>query len=245
MEHAAVRITNLIPAVELTAAREARLIDGLVTALPSLKMRELFAVRRDMFREADLITIAVDHATGSAVGALSSRWAELDSGARFLHVTTQFVGDNHRNGAVFRRSWATHLHAVRAGPNGFPRVIALKTYNPLVFCAMRTISRIAGVIFYPSLDGKPANSGAARLANRVAQAIAAGHPFDPATGIIGGAGVPKDLYSGLPRSADDAVNAHFADKTTPGDRVLCILLFPTQQSANKVMRFFGPIPVPS
>ena len=62
-----VQITNLVPSVDLTPARERWLIDGLVDALPSLKMRELFSLRRDMFTEADLITVAVSQPAGAVV----------------------------------------------------------------------------------------------------------------------------------------------------------------------------------
>jgi len=238
MAEKSVRIANLVPAVDLTASRERWLVDGLVDALPRLRMRELFALRMEMFREADLITVAVAQPSGAAVGALSSRWLTLDGGERFLHVTTQFVGDGYQHGAVFRPSWSAHLTAVSAGRWGFPPISVLKTYNPVVFCAMRSLSRIPGVGFYPSLDGT-APPAVARLAVRIANAISAGHPFDPATGVISDVGVPPDLYPALPRSTDWVVNRHFARTTRPGDRVLCMLTVPAT-AVPMVMRSFAP-----
>jgi hypothetical protein len=235
----AVQITNLIPAVELTPAREAWLVDGLVDALPSMKLRELFSLRREMFTEADLITVAVSRHTGAVVGALSSKWVTLRAGGRFLHVTTQFVGDDYRHGVVFRQSWVMHLATVYAGPWGFPDVLVLKTYNPRVFCAMRSFSQIDGVSFYPDADGRRADPDTVRLATQIAREIAPGHPFDPSTGVIAGAGVPVDLYADLPKSTDATVNSYFAETTRPGDRMLCMLMVPTPQAGSAVMGYFA------
>jgi len=236
----AVRIVNLAGG-ELTAERERWLVDGLVAALPELRMRELFTARLDMFHEADLITVAV--ADDAAIGALASRWATLPTGEPFLHVTSQFVGNDHRGSGVFLSSWAAHLHTLCEGPLGFPAVSVLKTYNPVVFCAMRNVGRIAGVGCYPSLDlaerAGPIGRSAAGLATRIARTIAAGHPFDPATGVITGAGVPRDLYPSRPRSADRAVNEYFAAAARPGDRILCMLRVPTSQAVSTLMRFFS------
>lgn len=236
-----VRLTNLVPATDLTPDRAAWLTDGLTAALPGLKMRELFARRIDMFSEADLITVAVAEPGGGPVGALSSRWVTLASGERFLHVMTQFVGDRYRHRAVFAPSWAAHLARMGAGPEGFPAVTVLKTYNPLVFCSLRTLSRIEDVRCYPSVAGT-GDPRVAGLAGRIADAIAPGHPFDPATGVIRGIGVPRDLYAALPNSSDPLVNRYFAERTRPGDRVLCMLLVPTRQAAQTVLRVFSRVP---
>ena len=235
----AVDIVNLDPGTELDAERAGWLVDGLVAALPSLRLRELFALRQDMFTEADLITVAVDQQSDSVVGALCSRWDSTRRGIRFLHVTTQFVGDDYRHGEVFRHSWAIHLETICAGPAGFPAVTALKTYNPMVFCAMRALSRVDQVGFYPQL-GAAADEppGIATLAEEIAAAIAPGHPFDRHTGVIAGVGVPADLYPRLPLSSDRTVNDHFLRTTRPDDRMLCVLTVPTPQAVGDLLRRF-------
>ncbi len=239
--NSSVDIVNLEPAVELTPEREAWLVDGLVEALPSLRLRALFEQRRDMFTEADLITVAVAKPSATVIGALCSRWSTTDHGARFLYVTTQFVGDAHQHGVVFRQSWMAHLEAVYAGPWGFPAVTALKTYNPKVFCAMRALSHASHAGFYPSLDPSLDNaSDIVELAESVAGAVAPGHRFDRRTGVIAGVGVPPDLYPELPLSNDHAVNEYFARTTKPGDRVLCLLTVPTAQGVQDVLRRFVP-----
>ena len=235
MDGSSVRISNLT-AGELSAADQDRLVEGLVQALPALRMRDLFAARRDMFTEADLITTARTPA-GELVGVLASRWATLPDGTRFLHVTSQFVAEGHRHGVVFRRSWAEHLTRVSAGPWGFPTINVLKTYNPRVYCAMNSLTAVPGVSFYPVVDGSAPDPRVAGLAARISRVVAPVAAFDAATGVIEGAGVPADLYPELPRSANPSVNDYFARHVRPSDRILCVLLIP-QASTDEVLRVF-------
>ncbi len=234
-----VEIVNLVPSIDLTPAREAWLVDGLVEALPNLKMRELFSLRRDMFTDADLVTVAVSQPGEVVVGALSSKWVTPHTGDRFLHVTTQFVGNAYRHGVVFRQSWTEHLTAL-CGSSGFPKLIVLKTYNPRAFCAMQSFAQVPGMSFYPKVNGDEPDAEAVRLAGQVARTIAPEYPFNPVTGVISGVGVPHDLYPDLPMSKDAAVNNFFADATRPGDRVLCMLMVSMSQAAGAaVMQYFA------
>ncbi len=234
-----VEITNLVPGGDLTAERERELVDGLVAALPSLRMAELFALRRDMFREADLITVAADTGDGSVVGVLTSRWVTLPSGRELLHILTQFVGERHRHSHAFRRSWGGHFAGLLAGGRDFPRLLALKTYNPVAYCAMAAFTRVPGVAIYPNCRVADQDPGTARLAREVAETVAAGHPFDARTGVIHGAGVPADLYPELPRSSHEDVNSYFAAVARPGDRVLALLTVPTAEAGRTILGAFG------
>src|SRR5438067_13698645 len=112
-------------------------------------MQELFDSSLDMFRDAHLITVVLDGET--IVGVLSSRWCPLRPGTQFLHVTTQFVAETHRHGTVFRQCWRSHFAELLSGGAGFPRLIALKTYNPVVYCAMRAFTAAPQVTTYPAL----------------------------------------------------------------------------------------------
>lgn len=230
-------ITNMLPA-EMTLAREDWLIDGLIRALPSLRMAMLFALRKDMFSEADLITAAVAP-DGSAVGALSSRWMELSHDDCFLHILTQFVGEDYQGGTMFRDCWAAHLAALAAMERGMPHLFALKTYNPIVFCAMRAFTAIPDVWMYPNLRVAAQEPTAVRLAAEIAALVSPGLSFSPETAVIQGAGIPPDLYPALPRSADVAVNEYFTAVTQPGDRVLCLLAAPTTAARRAILGTFG------
>ncbi|MCC3770752.1 hypothetical protein [Streptomyces sp. UNOC14_S4] len=234
----ALRLVHIRPPAELTGEREQWLVDGLTAALPSLRMRELFALRRDMFRSAGLITVAVGP-DGNAVGALASRRDRLPSGAQLLHATTQFVAEGLRHTGVFRASWGAHFAALGHTADDLPLLIALKTYNPVVLCGMRAFTRIPGTSLYPDCTGAPQDRAHAERAARIAALLAPGHPFDPATGVISGIGIPPDLYPRLPRCRDEAVNAHFARATRPGDRVLCVFDVGTRAGAAALLRAFG------
>jgi hypothetical protein len=237
-DRAAVRMMQLRPPRELTAQREEWLVQGLAGELPSLRMRELFALRRDMFRSADLITVAVDGGTGVAVGALSARQERLPGGEALLNVTTQFVSEARRHAFVFRSSWGAHFRARGYTPDTFPRLIALKTYNPVVWCGLRTFTRIPGTALYPDCSGAPQDRGRMESAARVAAVLAPGHPFEPRTGVIAGVGVPKDLYPSMPQCRNASANAYFARTTRPGDRVLCVFDVGSPQAAAALLAAF-------
>jgi len=224
---------------DLTADREQWLVDSLIAALPNLKMAQLFACRRDMFRDADLITVAVDD--GRAVGTLTSAWATLPSGARFLHLLTQFVGERYqaRRTHAFRLSWGDHFRNLVSTAADFPGLIALKTYNPIAYCAMRAFTRIPGVRIYPDPNLAVQDTRAQELATQVAAQVAAAVPFDPVTGVLHGAGRPVDLYPDLPVSSHPEVNDYFAAVTRPGDRVLAMLEVPFDEQAAAILRAFG------
>jgi|SRR5580658_624854 hypothetical protein len=231
-------ITNLVPA-EFTPDREDWLTSGLIRSLPSLRMAALFALRRDMFRDADLITAAVGH-DGSAIGALSSRWTGgLSGDESFLHILTQFVGEDYQGSPVFRDCWGAHLAALARSERGVPGLFVLKTYNPIVFCAMRAFTFIPGVWMYPDIRLKTQQSAAAQLAAEVAAIVSPGCAFSPETAVIAGAGIPADLYPDLPPSADLAVNEYFAAATRPGDRVLCLFGAPTMATRRAILGAFG------
>jgi hypothetical protein len=235
-----VEIRTLVPARDLTQDLEEWLVDGLIAALPSLEMARLFANRRDMFRQADLVTVATETSRGSAVGALSSRWSALPSGEPFLHILTQFIGERYQRGVTFPRSWGSHFAAIQRSRQGFPKLLVLKTYNPLAFCAMAAFTRVPDVTFYPEATAAGRQDQAAQeLAKQVAQVVAGSHVFEPETGVIRNAGVPRDLYPALPVSSNEAVNDYFAATTRPGDRILCVLRVPTTEAANTILSAFG------
>ncbi|MFE9255360.1 hypothetical protein [Streptomyces sp. NPDC006879] len=225
---------------DLPPETEQWIVDGLVEAMPGLRMRELFTQRRDMLAEADYVIAGVDR--GRAVSLLTSRWAGLPSGRQCLHVMVQFVGDDHRGGALFGSSWAAHFARLLSDGRPFPEVIALKTYNPVVHCAMAAFGGHPEITLYPDLAGKDQSRTA--LAREVAHALAPGAPFDSELGLLGGIGRPVDLYRERPRSYLPETNAYFEAHAAPGDRVLCLLHVPTRAGADAILAALG-VPLPS
>lgn len=229
-------IDSFVPGHDWTAGTEQWLVDGLTAALPELRMSSLFATRRDMFRAADVITVATDTKTGTAVGALSSRWCALPSGRRFLHILTQFVGTRYQHGVVFRRSWHDHFTSLGT----VPELIVLKTYNPIVYCAMHAFTRIPGVMLYPDISSAGWQDPVmANLAVQIAEAIAARHAFVPEMGVIQSVGIPQDLYRQMPQSSHELANAYFRAAAQPGDRVLCVLHVSCEQARERIRTAFS------
>lgn len=235
-------ISNLVPNRALTPDVEDSITTGLIASLPTLKMGTLFAHRRDMFREADLITLATDMNDRTVIGALSSRWCTTPAGGRFLHILTQFVGERYQGGIAFPRSWGSHFAQLYRDWSEFPDLLVLKTYNPIVYCVMRSFTRAPGVTFYPEIREERYDPDAAERAAAIAKIISPDHAFDPETGVIHGAGDPPDLYPSLPASRNPKVNEYFAAHARPGDRILCMLNVPTADAAGMILGVFGVTP---
>jgi hypothetical protein len=143
---------------------------------------------------------------------------------------------------VFRSCWRAHLKGLLEAGQGFPYLSALKTYNPVVYCAMRSFTAAPETTFYPVIDGHAGEEPApeALPVAEVARAIAPGKPFDPATGVITAPGSPADLYPRMPGSRDAAVNDYFASRLRPQDRILCVLsVAPDGDGAPAILRAFG------
>ncbi|MEU9144209.1 hypothetical protein [Streptomyces sp. NPDC048349] len=237
-----VEVTALPPGRELPAGTEKWIVDGLVETMPGLHTRQLFTLRRDMLTEADYVVVGVDREHDRVVSLLTSHWAQLPSGRSCLHVMIQFVGDAYRGGPVFGESWSVHFARLLADGRPFPEVIALKTYNPVVHCAMSAFSGHPDISMYPDLAGE--DVGQAALAAEVAAAVAPGAVFDAARGVFPGIGRPRDLYRERPTSDVPEANAYFERHAAPGDRVLCMLHVPTREGAHSILTALG-VPLPS
>ncbi|WRZ90439.1 hypothetical protein OHB54_15990 [Streptomyces sp. NBC_01007] len=237
-----VEVLTLPPGRELPTETEKWIVDGLVLAMPGLHTRQLFTLRREMLTDADHVVVGVDRERDRVVSLLTSRWAEIPSGRPCLHIMIQFVGDAYRGAAVFKESWALHFARLLAEGRPFPEVIALKTYNPVVHCAMSAFSGHPDISMYPDLAGKDDSQEA--LAAEVAGALAPRAAFDPARGVVPGIGRPLDLYRERPLSHVPEANRYFAEHTEPGDRVLCLLHVPTQAGAHAILTALG-VPLPS
>lgn len=222
----------------LTAADDSWLKRGLARALPDLDLAELFRIRPGLFRETDDLVVAADGGTGDAVAALGSRWVHTGGGVAVLHIGVQFVAQRRRGDTLFGRSWYALLEQVVPSA-GFPWVSALKTYNPVAYCAMRAYGRLAGAVLFPDVQARRQDEPLRRLAAEVAGVLAPDHPYDPESGVISRIGVPHDLYRTQPTCADDQVGAYFRRVTRPGDRVLCVLHVRDPAVPAAILQLFG------
>lgn len=235
-------VLDLPPGPMLPPETQDWITEGLAATLPGLRMRELFRLRRpEMLTAADHVIVALDRSHDQVVGLLTSRWTTLADGRECLHVMVQFVGEQYRHGAVFLQSWATHFDRLLASGRRFPALIALKTYNPVVHCAMGAFSRLPEVRMYPPIGSTP-TADDEDLATAVSAALAPGTPFDPRTGVLSGIGRPIDLYRQRPMSSDQPTNEYFARHTVPGDRILCVLAVPTEAGRDAILGALGVRP---
>ncbi|KPI09483.1 hypothetical protein OK074_3289 [Actinobacteria bacterium OK074] len=237
-------IRELPPGRELSAATERWLVQGLTAALPDLRVARLFELRRDMLTDADHLVCAVSAEDGTAVGLLASSWTHLPSGRSCLHVTVQFIGVGYRHGSIFRHSWAALFARLRDDGHGFPDVVALKTYNPVVHCAMSAFGAHPEIGLYPAVASVGAATGdltpvAAALVAEAAEAVAPGARFDRDHGVLRAVGRPADLYRRRPLSSAPDVDAYFAAHVDPGDRLLCLLHFSTPAAKQAVLTALG------
>ncbi|WP_391531044.1 hypothetical protein, partial [Candidatus Frankia nodulisporulans] len=127
---------------------------GLTAALPDLRMDALFEARPDLLREAQHLVVGVERDSGAPVSALGASWAATASGQPFLHIGIQFVGARLRGGQVFATSWLALLEEVIV-TGGFPYLAALRTYNPVAYCAMRSYGELPGAALYPETGTAP------------------------------------------------------------------------------------------
>ncbi|MEV0642218.1 hypothetical protein AB0I77_46360 [Streptomyces sp. NPDC050619] len=230
-----VEILSLRSGQVISEENRRHLVEGLAEALPELRISRLFELRPDILTGPDYLLITFDRTTGRAVGLLTARSFTLSDGSHCLQAMVQFVGGAHRRGTVLRENWLRLLRTCVAD-RGFPDVIALKTYNPVAYCAMRALGRTGDI--YPALTG-PQDPRMTAWADEVAEGAAPSCPFEPEVGVVRGSGVPVDLYRSRPTSEDPAVNAYFAAHTDPGDRVLCLVRVDSAETGERILAGLG------
>jgi hypothetical protein len=215
------------------------IIRGLMKAQPSLKLAEYFRVKRNWFSEYDYLIVAVEDDTGDIIGALASKWYVSDGNPFFLHIIIQMIATWYERTNLLKHMWKFHFQKVNEGPFGFPSVIALRTCNPVVFTAMRLFSRIEGIKMYPQIGVETQDPQMAELARDITEQICPGLRICLDTGVIENASVPPDFYPSLPKANKPDVYNWFKNNLTVADRILCVLLVPTESARRKLLKAFG------
>ncbi len=217
--------------------RDAWLKNGLISGMPSLRMAELFACRAQLFRDVDFLVVAVHTVDDVPLAVLGARWHTTAAGLAFLHIGVQFVAESAQGGDVFRLSWRELLAAV-VESGRFPTLTALKTFNPIAYCAMRAYGRLPGAVMYPEIERAARDSAIDAIAKQVAWDLAPNHVFDAVTGAIKGIGTPQDLYHERPTCDDESVNDYFATHLEPGDRLLSLVQIRDPRTQYAIQRQF-------
>lgn len=222
---------------------------ALVAAFPEYRIAEYFAIKGDVFREVHHVVVARPASGGGLVGLLSARERTCRFG-RFLHVEMNLIAAAHQRRGLLPPLWRALLARLVAGPEGLPRLFAIKTYNPMVYSSVRVVARACRASVYPSppAPGRQRRDRdepprARELAAEVAATISPTTPFDPATGVLRGAGVPADFYPALPTTNKRRVHEWFARHLAPGDRLLVVADFGADADPAPLLRRFRVAPV--
>ena len=238
-----------------TPAQQEALQRDVVAAFPEYRLGVYFAERPGVLAGADHIVLARDDAgigcgdgdgDGRLLGVLVARRKDGAAGA-FLHVEMNLITADRQRSGLLVPLWRALLTRLLDEPGGFPALLALKTYNPMVYSLFSLVAARTGAGLYPPLPADPAagdpgvaaTSPLAGLARTVATEVSPRAPFDPVTGVLRGAGVPRDFYPSLPTTNRKAVQAYFARNVQPGDRLLCLLAFGDGAEVAPLLRRLG------
>ena len=232
-------VLQLPPGPELSQETSAWIVQGLERAMPSLNIREYFLAKGSTLSDCDFVIVAVERDSGQIISALTSRWHQEEGQRPFLHLKILMITPRYQKTRLINDIWGFHLARVHLSRFGFPHVIALRTYNPVVFGAMRIFTRIDGIRLYPGIDGQPQDPAMAALAQQIADTISPGLSFKAGTGVIRQAGVPPDFYPAMPSSRKTDVYQYFARHLAPSDRMLCVLSVDTEAAKQKALALFG------
>jgi hypothetical protein len=212
--------------------------DDVVRAFPEYRLATYFAERPSAVADAHHVVVARNPADGRLRGLVVARHRRGAAGS-YLHVEMNLItAERQRRGALLPL-WRAMLARLTAGPAGFPPLVAIKTYNPMVYSSLLVVARLTGAALYPSLPATgPAGlaAGLADVAALVAAELAPSCPFDPATGALQGAGTPRDFYAAMPTTNKRQVQAYFARHLQPGDRLLCLVRFGPEAELARLMR---------
>jgi hypothetical protein len=223
----------------LNRETEEWLVSDLIKAMPDLKLAEYFQIKKNWFSDYDYLIAAAENESDELVGLLTSRWHEKDGAPFFLQISMQMIATRYQKTQLLKHMWGFHFQKVSEGPFGFPSVIALRTYNPVVFSAMRIFSRIEGIRMYPQLRVEEQDLEMVALAHSITERISPGLNMCSRTGVIKDASVPPDFYPSLPKTSKGEVYNYFAEHLSPSDRLLCVLHISTEEGKRKISKAFG------
>jgi len=232
-------VLELPPGPQLSREASAWIVDGLELAMPSLNIREYFSAKGSTLSDCDFVLVAVEHDSDRIISVLTSRWHQVQRGRSFLHVKILMITPRYQRTRLINDVWGFHLAKVYRSRFGFPYVIALRTYNPVVFGAMRIFTRIDGIRLYPAMGLESQDPTMTALAEAIAAQVSPGLAFSASTGVIRRAGVPPDFYPVMPSSRKADVYEYFAGHLQPSDRLLCVLVVETEAAKQKALALFG------
>ncbi len=67
------------------------IVQGLIQAMPTLKIEQYFEAKRNWFEECDYLIVAVETISNDLIAVLASSWVKTDL-LPFLHIKIQMIG---------------------------------------------------------------------------------------------------------------------------------------------------------
>jgi hypothetical protein len=216
-------------------AGEESLRADVVQAFPEYRLEVYFTERPRTLADADHIVLARHRGDDRLLGLIVARRRRGAVG-RYLHVEMNLITSERRRRGLLVPLWRVMLARLVAEPDGLPDLVAMKTYNPMVYSSLAVVARLTGAGLYPAIGAVREPTGLEDVARHVAAEVAPRSPFDTATGVLKGAGVPRDFYRALPTTNKRHVQAHFAQHLEPGDRLLCLVRFGPGADLGRLLR---------
>lgn len=175
----------------------------------------------------DHLVLAEDAANDRPLALLSADTCVV-GGITCLILDTAYIAPGGRGRQLFRRLVATALlAAARIGP--VPRAIAMRSYHPRAFRALRGLARrldrrVSGVVLYPALQDGVVPLHAAALARGVARHLSPHARLEPTSGVLAAAALWHGM-AGAPRlvANDPAIDAVFARRLGAHDMLMGLI----------------------
>lgn len=213
-----------------------RVAAGLQRYMPSYGVAQYFEKKGHLVLSgADCACLAVDR--GETTAALLT--CNLFPG--FLLINTLLIGERFQRTLLLKRMFGELFRRTFNAPGGFTDLLALKTYNPISYCALRIFSAIPGTGFYPGIDGQAPSAAVQRLLQKAAATLNPECVYDPRTSVIKDCayGVTEQFYIQRPICRDKRVNEYFRRHLSPHDRLLCGLYLESDQAKARLLRKLG------
>jgi hypothetical protein len=223
----------------LDADARADIAADLAAAMPTYGVADYFRTKPSLLDAQDVTVIARETGSGRCVGFAVAGWSARNP-ATFVHIKTVLIGEAWHRGPILRAIWRALFVGLLADGSAFPPVIALKTYNPKSFSAMRAFAGVVDTAIFPALGRYQFPANLMPTVLDIAAELAPGHRLDQRSGVIEGAadGV-VGFYPTLPLCGKALLDRHFQAHLTPNDRLLCCLFALSPRAGQRILRAFG------
>ncbi len=211
--------------------------EDVIRAFPEYRLATYFTERPAVLAGADHIVVARHRSGGELLGLVVARLRQGTAGG-YLHAEMNLITAGRQRRGLLLPLWRVMLTRLAAGPTGLPGLVAMKTYNPMVYSCLLVVARLTGAEVYPPVlaDGPSPPGELPEVAQQVAAEVAPTCAFDPRTGALRGAGVPRDFYPAMPTTSRREVQGYFARHLRPGDRLLCLVRFGPGADMPRLLR---------